>query len=144
LEAKLNKAKSLKEKISKLKSGKDFLLPSDLSQLGIEINIKTSLIKKSSVAESEIRILEMEIEQIKSSGRFVPPTEKVQMINQIEAMQKSITNAAKVQEEISNAEKDSGFCPDAKIEQLQKELDSVQKVFKKLQCLYSGRVPKLL
>jgi hypothetical protein len=140
LEAKLNKAKSLKEKITKLKSGAEFLLPMDISQLGWEISIKTSKLNTSSIAESEIKILEMEIEKIKSSGRFVPPAEKNQIRNQIEAMQKSITNATKAQEEICNAERDSGFCSDAKIYQLQKELDSVQSVLKKLQRLNSGKV----
>jgi ASC-1-like (ASCH) protein len=140
LEAKLNKAKSLKEKITKLKSGAEFLLPMDISQLGWEISIKTFELNTSSIAESEIRILEEEIDKIKSSRRIITPTTKVQMRNQIEAMQKSITNATKVQDEICNAEKDSGFCSDAKIDQLQKELDSVQRVFKKLQRLNSGRV----
>jgi hypothetical protein len=140
LEAKLNKAKILIEKISKLKSGKEFLSENDVSQLDYEISIKTSKINCSSVAELEIRILEEEIDKIKSSGRFVPPPEKVQIINQIEAMQMSVGNAAKVQEEISKAEKDSDFCSEEDIEKLQKKFDSFQEVYKKLQCLNSGRV----
>ena len=139
LEAKLNKATILQEKISQLKLGNDFLLETDLSQLDIEMRNKTSKLNTSSVAELEIRILAEEIEKIKSSGRFVPPTDKVQMRNRIEEIQKLIRNAAKVQEEILKAEEDSDFCSEADIEKLKKELDSVQTVFKKLQRLNSGR-----
>ena len=45
-----------------------------------------------------------------------------------------------VQEEISEVEKDPGFCTEAEIEKLQKELDSVISVLSKLQPLNQGKV----
>ncbi len=97
------------------------------------------VIRDCSIAESEIKKLEEQIAKIKYSGKFLIPPAKVEITNQIEAMQKSLTNAKKVQQEISRAENNSGFCSEAKIEKLQKELDTVQNVLKKLQPLNLGK-----
>jgi cob(I)alamin adenosyltransferase len=144
LEAKLNKAKHLREKISQLKSTKDFLSQKDLSQLNIEMATQTSAIHNSSVTESEIRMLEEKLAKLKTSGTVISPIGKIQIRNRIEAIQKSIANAAKVQEKISKAETDSEFCSETEIEKLQKEFDSVQRVLKKLQPFNTGKVLILL
>jgi hypothetical protein len=138
LKAKLSRAKSLSEKISKLKSGTDFLLQNDLRQLDIEMGIQTSLINNSSFAESEIKMLEERIETIKSSGIVVSLQEKVKIRYKIAAMQDSIDRARLIQEEILITEQDSGFCSQAVIEKLKKDLHSVQNVLKKLQPLSTG------
>ncbi len=101
---------------------------------------QTSAIHNSSVTESEIRMLEEKLAKLKTSGIVVSPIGKIQIRTRIEAIQKSIANAAKVQEEISKAETDSGFCSETEIEKLQKEFDSVQRVLKKLQPFSTGKV----
>jgi hypothetical protein len=131
LEAKLKKAKSLRNKISNLKSGNEFLSQNDLRQLDLDVSAKTSEIEASLAADAEIMGYEEKIAEIKSSSRFLSPTDKVQKRNQIEAMQQSISKAQIVQEEILNAEKDPGFCSD--IETLQNQLNFAQDVFKRLQ-----------
>ena len=138
LEAKLKKAKSLQEKISQLKSGKDFLMQNDIIMLGFEMSTKTTRINNSSFAESELRMLREKIAEIESSGVVVPPREKDQLTNEVEAMQKSITNATQVHEEILKTEKELGFCSDAEIDKFQNDLDSVENVLKKLQCFNAG------
>ncbi len=131
LEAKLNKAKSLRNKISNLKSGNEFLSQNELRQLYLDLRAKTSEIKASLDADAEIVGYEEKIAEIKSSGRFLSPADKVQKRNQIEAMRQSILKAQIVQEKISKAEKDPGFRSD--IETLQNQLNSAQDVFKRLQ-----------
>jgi hypothetical protein len=143
LEAKLEKAKQLRDNIFQLKSGKDFMQQKDISQLDQELKRQRLVIRNSSQAESEIRMYEEKIANIKSSGKFLIPTAKVEITNQIEAMQKSVTNANKVQQEISKAEKNSGFCTEAQIEKLQKELNTVQNVLMKLQPLNPGKAYRL-
>ena len=138
LEAKLKKAKSLQEKISQLKSGKDFLMQNDIIMLGFEMSTKTTRINNSSFAESELRMLREKIAEIESSGVVVSANEKDQLTHEVEAMQKSVTDATRVQEEIIKAKKELGFCSDAEIEKLQKDLDSVENVFRKLQCFNAG------
>jgi hypothetical protein len=133
LEAKLETAKQLRDNIIQLKSGEDFLSQKDIGQLDCELQRQRLAIHNSSVAESEIKKLEEQIAEIKSSGKFLIPTAKVQITNQIEAMQNSLTNAKKVQQEISRAENNLGFCSEAQIEKLQKELNTVQNVLMKLQ-----------
>ena len=131
LEAKLNKAKSLRNKISNLKSGNEFLSRNDFCQLYLDLSAKRSEIEASLAADAEIMGYEEKIAEIKSSSRFLSPADKVQKRNQIEAMQQSISKARIVQEKISKAEKDPGFRSD--IETLQNQLNSAQDVFKRLQ-----------
>ena len=138
LEAKLTKAVLLREKIAKLKSSKYCLSQKDLDQLNIEMSIETSIIEKSLMAESELRMLKERIVKIESSGVIATPIAKHQTRSRIEEIQKSIAKAAKVQEDISEAEQDSGFCSEAEIEKLQKYLASVLIVFEKLQPLDTG------
>ncbi len=136
LEGKLNKAEYLRAKILQLKS--DFLSQKDLDQLDFEMMIQRTIIFNSSIAESEIKEHEEIIAKIKSSGRIVSPAEQVKIMSKIEAMQKSVQNNTKAREETLKAEQDSGFCSQAEIEHLQKDLDSVQNVFKKLQPSSAG------
>jgi len=140
LEAKLNKAKSLRNKIFHLKSGKEFLSQNDLSQLDLDLIAKTSEIEDSLAAEAEVKVHEEIIAEIKSSSKFLSPSDKVQKINQIEAMQQSISKAQIVQEEILKAEKDSGFFSEADIEKLQNQLISAQDVFKRLESVNAGKL----
>jgi hypothetical protein len=139
LEKKLEIAKQLKEKLFQLKSGKDFLPQEDISQLDQELRSHSWVIYNSSIAELEIRMLEEKISKIKSSSKFVIPSAKDQITNRIELIQKSVTNATKVQNEISKAENNSGYCSEEEIEKLQKELNSVQNVLMKLQTLNPGK-----
>jgi hypothetical protein len=144
LVAKLETAKHLRENIFQLKSRKDFLSQKDLNQLDEDLKRQRLVFFESSLAEQEIKKLEEQIAQIKSSGKFLIPTAKVQITNQIEAMQNSLTNAKKVQQEISRAENNSGFCSEAQIEKLQKELNTVQNVLMKLQPSNPGTRLSLL
>jgi hypothetical protein len=98
LEAKLKTAKQLRDNIIQLKSGEDFLSQKDLKQLDRELKRQRLAIRDCSIAESEIKKLEEQIAEIKSSGKFLIPTAKVEISNQIEAMQNSFTNAKKVQQ----------------------------------------------
>ena len=136
LEAKLNKAKNLREKISQLKS--DFLSEKDLSQINDEMSVQRIIIFNSATAESEVKKYEEIIANIKSSGRIVSTADKVKIMSKIETMQKSVRDNAMAREETFKAEQDSGFCSQAEIEHLQNDLDSVQNVFKKLQPSSAG------
>ena len=138
MEAKLETAKKLRDNIFQLKSREDFLPQQDLRQLDHELRRQRIAIHNSSVAESEIKKLEEQIAKIKSSGKFLIPTAKVEITNRIEEMQNSFTNANKVQQEISKAENNLGFCSEAQIEKLQKELNTVQNVLMKLQPANPG------
>jgi hypothetical protein len=138
LEEKLNKAKNLREKISQLKS--DFLSEKDLSQINDEMSVQRIIIFNSATAESEVKKYEEIIAEIKASGRIVSPADQVKIMSKIETMQKSVRNNAKAREETLEAEQDSGFCSQAEIEKLQKDLDSIQNVFDKLQPSSAGSV----
>ncbi len=138
LEAKLTKAVLVREKIAKLKSSKYCLSQKDLNQLAVEMSIETSIIEKSLIAESELIMLKERIAKIESSGVIASPIAKHQTRSRIDEIQKSIAKAAKVQEDILEAEQDSGFCSEAEIEKLQKDLASVLIVFEKLQPLDPG------
>ncbi len=54
-------------------------------------------------------------------------------------MKESIGKAENIQKQISALAKDSRFCSQAEIEELQNELDSAQNVFKKIQPLNQGK-----
>jgi hypothetical protein len=114
----------------------------DLRQL--ELIRQRTAIHNSSVAESEIKKLEEQIEEMKSIVKFLMPTAKVKIRTRIEEMQNSFTNAKKVQQEIYKAENNSGFCSEAQIEKLQKELNTVQNVLMKLQPSNPGTRLSLL
>jgi valyl-tRNA synthetase len=163
LGAKMSKALILKLKISELKSSKDFLCEKDLAQREIEMNTKSLIVVTSALAESKVRLHECcikersaatqmsfylfreesdekKILEIKSSGQIISPLKKVLINTQIEKLQKSITKAHCVQKEIWMAENDSGFCSKAEIQILQKKLEEVQKLLRKLQSLQPGKV----
>jgi hypothetical protein len=140
LEAKLKTAKHLREKLIQLKSGKYFLPLEDLNQLYEDLERQRMVIHESSIAEQEIKELEEQIAEIKSSGRFVFPTDKDQISNRIETMQNSLTNANEVHHEIYKVKTDSGFCSKADIEKLQTKLNTVQNVLKKLSPLNPGKL----
>ncbi len=139
LEAKVNKAKHLREKLKQLKSGKNYLKLKDINQLDQDVKIKKSILHDSSEAEFEIVLLEEQIAKIKSVGKFVSPSCKVKIENRIESMQKSIANATKVQQMIFKVKTESGFCSESKTEELQTKLDTVQNVLKKLQPSNPGK-----
>ncbi len=143
MEAKLEAAKHLRDNIFQLKSGEDFLQQKDIGQLDCELQRQRLAIRDCSVAESEIKKLEEQIAEIKFSGKFLIPTAKVEITTRIEEMQNSVTKAKTVQQEISKAENNSGFCSEAKIEKLQKELNTVQNVLMKLQPLNPGKAYRL-
>ena len=140
LEATLNEAKAMREKVSELKSSKGFLTSTDLDKLENELSVKNSVIQNSEIAESKILDLEIQIAEIKSSDDFVLPAEKVQVVNKIEELQKSIANAYHIKGEISKVERDPGYCSEAEIEKLQNKLDSVQKVFRKINPSNQGKI----
>jgi hypothetical protein len=98
LEAKLETAKQLRDNIFQLKSGKDFLQQKDIGQLDCELQRQRLAIHNSSIPESEIKKLEEQIAELKSSDKYIIPTAKVEITNRIEAIQKSMTNAKKVQQ----------------------------------------------
>ena len=139
LEAKINKAKVLSEKISRLKSTKGFCTQEDLGQLVIEKTNQDSIIHNSEVAESKVKMLEEELAKIKSSGTIVLPERKVRIKNRIKTLQRSITKAQVVQGLISKAENDSGFCSETEIEKLQKDLHSIMGILRKIQPLNQGK-----
>ncbi len=139
LEAKLKTAKQLRDNIIQLKLGNDFLPQKDLRQLNEDLERQVMIIHESSIAEQEIEKHKEIIAKIISSGKFLIPTAKVEITNRIEAMQNSFTNAKKVQQEISRTENNSGFCSEAQIEKLQKELNTVQNVLMKLQPSNPGK-----
>ena len=139
LEAKLTNAKAIKEKISKLKSSEGFLTPTELAQLENEASVQNTVIQNSAIAESKILVLEKQIAEIKSSGDFVSPAEKVQVANKVKDLQISIANAHLLKEDISKFEKDPGFCSESEMEKLQKELDSVQKILRKINPSNPGK-----
>ncbi len=98
MEAKLKTAKQLRDNILQLKSGKDFLSQKDLKQLDRELKRHRLAIHDCSIAELEIKKLEEQIAEIKSSDKYIIPIAKVEITNRIEAIQKSMTNAKKVQQ----------------------------------------------
>ena len=145
LDAKLRKAKSLKEKVSKLKLSGDFCPAEDLNQIFVEMTAHMSIINNSATAESKIASLEGEIAlckekiaEIKSTATIILAAEKVEIKTRIEELQKTFAKANRVQEEILKVEKDSGFCSDDKIEKMQKEFDSVHNIFRNIQPLNQG------
>ncbi len=140
LEAKLKAAKHLREKISHLKSGKDFLQQKNISKLIRDLAIQRSVIHNSAIAESEIKKHKDIIAEIQSSGKVVSPAAKIMIGNTIDAMQTSITNASKVQQEILKAKTESGYRSEARIEELQKKLDGVRNILEKLKPFNPGEV----
>ena len=138
MEAKLSLAKALRDKISQLKLSKTFCTQKDLDLLDNEKTIKTTFIQNSEIVNSEISMHEEKIAKLKSSINYVSPAEKVQIKMQIKELETSISNARLVRDEILKAEKDPGFCSETEIDNLQKEVDSVQNVFTKIQPLKQG------
>ncbi len=143
LEVKLNKAISLRDNISQLKSAKGFLSHSDLSQLDDDISNQKLILHNSSIAESNVKLLEEKIAVIESSGVLVSPMKNVQIRHRIEAMQNSIASANNIQEKISKSETDAGFCSKEEIDKLQRELNAVLMVLKRCHPLKPGKYAQI-
>jgi hypothetical protein len=122
LEAKLNNAKLTREKISCLESSG--WNQEDLDQIEMELSFQRSIIFRSSVAESEVAELKDKIAKIELSQVIVLPDKKHAIEKRIETMQEIVTKAHRIQEEISQFEKDS--CSEADIEKLEMELNELE------------------
>jgi len=88
------------------------------------------MIKSKSWLNDQIKKLEEQIREIILSDNLLKAEKINQMMKEIQIKQEAIEKATSVRNEISLAQKNVDFLQDSDIEDLQKELDRVQFVFK--------------
>jgi hypothetical protein len=132
LEKKLVKARLLSKKVSKLKLSENFMSATDKDLLEKEIRQSTSMIKKSVELNDQIKKLEEQIKEIILSDNLLKAEKINQMKKEIQIKQEAIEKAASVSNEINLVQNNADFLQDSEIEELQRELDKVQLVFKEI------------